>query len=66
MNFLTAFYTVLMFVTIGYKRKPWFYGLPETHPILKTELVRYCLVVIFAVHTVIACYYSTTIYKTLL
>ena len=63
MTLFPLLYGLLILFTMGYKRKPWFYGLPDAHPVLKKKLFRVLLIMIFSVHTVTALFYATTWYE---
>jgi hypothetical protein len=47
---------------LSYQRKPWFYGIPNKNPKLKSLAFRRALVSLFIIHTVVAIIYATKNY----
>ena len=62
MNLLTITLPFVIFISLAHHRKPWYYGLPDTHEKLKSQRFRFILMSLFVVHTVLALYYATLTY----
>ncbi|MCS5711652.1 hypothetical protein [Candidatus Berkiella aquae] len=62
MNLIVTTYPILVFILLGLKRKPWFYGFTNQNPKLKSSKMRMTLIGLFSIHTLVALWYSTQFY----